>query len=85
MLCNTTEQKSLSQTMEKERMPFIIGVSGGPSSGKTLVIQRIMERFQALNERPTAFDFDKFADTMTQLENGFSVTIPHYDNFTSSR
>ncbi|KAK6757822.1 hypothetical protein RB195_015568 [Necator americanus] len=97
--------------MEKERMPFIIGVSGGPSSGKTLVIQRIMERFQALNERPSkqvatismesfykelseegrkkaeraAFDFDKFADTMTQLENGFSVTIPHYDNFTSSR
>ncbi|KAL6744043.1 hypothetical protein Aduo_017019 [Ancylostoma duodenale] len=108
-----------SPSMEKERMPFIIGVSGGPASGKTLVIKRIMERFQALNEgpskqvvtismesfykelseedharaergeydfdHPSAFDFDKFADTMNKLERGFSVTIPHYDNVTSRR
>ncbi|CAJ0588041.1 unnamed protein product [Cylicocyclus nassatus] len=105
--------------VEKDRTPFIIGVSGGPASGKTLVIERIMERFHALHENPSkevatismesfykelneedrarvergeydfdhpsAFDFDKFADTMNRLEHGFAVTIPHYDNRSSSR
>lgn len=32
-----------------------------------------------------AFDFDKFAETMDQLERGVSVTIPRYDNVTSRR
>ncbi|KIH47517.1 phosphoribulokinase/uridine kinase family protein [Ancylostoma duodenale] len=36
-------------------------------------------------DHPSAFDFDKFADTMNKLERGFSVTIPHYDNVTSRR
>lgn len=100
------------------RKPFIIGVSGGPTSGKTMVIERIMNRFQTLNEtrskqvitismesfyrelsdeeralaekgeydfdHPTAFDFDRLADTITKLEQGFSVTIPRYDYLISS-
>lgn len=32
-----------------------------------------------------AFDFDKLTDTITQLEQGKSVTIPKYDFMTSTR
>ncbi|RCN52858.1 putative uridine kinase [Ancylostoma caninum] len=105
--------------MGKLRLPCIIGVAGGPASGKSLVTEKIMERLETLNQgrnkqvitipmesfykeldadqrtraalgeydfdHPSAFDFDKLTDTITQLEQGKSVTIPKYDFMTSTR
>nr|CDJ97918.1 Phosphoribulokinase uridine kinase domain containing protein [Haemonchus contortus] len=101
------------------RRPFIIGVSGGPTCGKSLVIQRIMDRFRELDEahkeqvitismesfykelneeerlqaelgeydfdHPDAFDFDKLVETISRLEQGYTVVIPQYDYMTSTR
>ncbi|WKY13898.1 hypothetical protein Q1695_004608 [Nippostrongylus brasiliensis] len=36
--------------MGKHRLPCIIGVAGGPASGKSLVTEKIMERLEELNE-----------------------------------
>ncbi|KAK6757818.1 hypothetical protein RB195_015565 [Necator americanus] len=105
--------------MGKVRLPCIIGVAGGPASGKSLVTEKIMERLETLNQgrnkqvitipmesfykeldaderakaavgeydfdHPSAFDFDKLTDTISQLELGKAVTIPKYDFLTSTR
>ncbi|KAJ1357834.1 hypothetical protein KIN20_016082 [Parelaphostrongylus tenuis] len=105
--------------MGKARLPCIIGVAGGPSSGKSLVMEKIMERLETLNQdkkkqvitipmesfykelngeerikaeigeydfdHPSAFDFDKLAETISQLEDGKSVTLPKYDFLRSTR
>ncbi|KAK6026563.1 putative uridine kinase [Ostertagia ostertagi] len=114
--------------MGKLRLPCIIGVAGGPASGKdyldlylfqSLVTEKIMERLESLNQgknkqvitipmesfykeldeeerlkaelgeydfdHPSAFDFDKLTDTISQLEQGKAVTIPKYDFLTSTR
>ncbi|EYB93610.1 hypothetical protein Y032_0180g787 [Ancylostoma ceylanicum] len=36
--------------MGKLRLPCIIGVAGGPASGKSLVTEKIMERLETLNQ-----------------------------------
>ncbi|VDP13757.1 unnamed protein product [Heligmosomoides polygyrus] len=84
-------------TNMEPRKPFIIGVSGGPTSGKVITIsmesfyRELSDEERALAEKgeydfdhPTAFDFDRLADTITKLEQGFSVTIPRYDYLISS-
>ncbi|VDO37484.1 unnamed protein product [Haemonchus placei] len=105
--------------MGKLRLPCIIGVAGGPASGKSLVTEKIMERLGTLNQgrnkqvitipmesfykeldeeerlkaalgeydfdHPSAFDFDKLTETISQLEQGKAVTIPKYDFLTSTR
>lgn len=67
--------------MGKQRLPCIIGVAGGPASGKSLVTEKIMERLESLNQAKNkqviSIHMESFYKELNEEERGKAILGEH--------